>query len=380
MARAKKRADGRYTCSLDIGTDADGKRVRRVFYGSTVQEAREKRDEYVRGQLKKEPAQDGITLSEWSDRWIGLYNSGIARRTRDRKRAALRQITNALGEHRLADITHADVQAYMNTREGKSRADISLHKGILFGLFDTAMLNHLITENPCVGLRLPKAGQYHGHRALDEQEQAVILAAAPHHRAGLWALLMMCAGLRREEMAALRWEDIDLEAGTISVSRAAEMDSLGSVKETKTEAGARIVPIPKPLREALERVPARDRHALVCVNASGGPLSLTAYRQGWSSFMLVCLRVANGIRPYSTVQGWKSGSDARVTRGFACTAHDLRYTYATVLYDADVDVKTAQYLMGHKDFSVTMRIYTQLSERKKAASIARLSEKFSEIW
>ena len=297
-----------------------------------------------------------------------------------RKRAAVKQVVVKLGSQRIADITHADVQAYMNTREGMSRADIALHKGILVGLFETAKLNKLVTENPCVGIRTPKAGAYKGHRALESWEQSVILEAAPHHRAGLWALLMMCAGLRREEMAALRWEDVDLGAGTIAVSRAAEMDSAGSVKGTKTEAGVRIIPVPEPVRDALVCVPARDRHGLVCVNANGGPLSLTSYRQGWQSFMLVCLRVANGIRPYSTVQGWRSSSDKRVTRSFSCTAHDLRYTYATVLYDADVDVKTAQYLMGHKDFSVTMRIYTQLSEQKKAASIAKLSDRFSEIW
>lgn len=379
MARAKKRADGRYTCSLDVGRDGK-KRQRIVFYGRTVDEARAARDEYVRTRMRKLEQEDGLTLGQWAERWIGLYNSGIARRTMARKQAALRQIVAVLGSKELSDITHADIQAYMNTREGKSRADISLHKGILSGLFETAMLNKLVKENPCAGIRSPKAGQYHGHRALDEWEQSVIIAAAPHHRAGLWALLMMCCGLRREEMAALHWEDVDLEAGTITVARAAEMDAKGTTKSTKTEAGTRTLPVPPPVRIALEGVPARARKGLVCTNASGGALTLTSYRQAWESFLLVCLRAANGIRPYGTVQGWRSGRDSRVTRAFTCTAHDLRYTYATVLYDADVDVKTAQYLMGHKDFSVTMRIYTQLSEKKKVASIARLSERFSEIW
>ena len=55
------------------------------------------------------------------------------------------------------------------------------------------------------------------------------------------------------------------------------------------------------------------------------------------------------------------------------TAHQLRHTYATMLYDADVDVKTAQKLLGHKDLSVTMKIYTNLSEKKEAIGIERLN-------
>ena len=96
--------------------------------------------------------------------------------------------------------------------------------------------------------------------------------------------------------------------------------------------------------------------------------------------MLVCLRVANGIKPYSTVQGWRSERDPRVTRTFACTAHDLRYTCATALYDIDVDVKTMQYVMGHTDFRMTLRIYTQLSEERKRDGLAKVSESLSGLW
>lgn len=337
----------------------------------------QKRDEYVRRAI---PEAGGDTFAEWAREWMRVYNADIAPRTRARKEAALRSVLAAFGDRKLGSIKAKDVQAYMNTRAGYSRADISLHKNILKGVFDTARQNGLIDGDPTDGLRSPKAGQYHGHRALTQEEQRVILEAAPYHRAGLWALLMMCAGLRREEMAALRWEDVDLQAGTVSVSRASEMDAAGSDRETKTEAGQRTVPIPAPLRAALERVPERARKGRVCVNASGGPLSLTSYRQGWSSFMLVCLRAANGIRPYSTVQGWRSERDARVRQAFSCTAHDLRYTYATALYDIDVDVKTMQYVMGHTDFRMTLRIYTQLSEERKRDGLAKVSESLSGLW
>ena len=60
------------------------------------------------------------------------------------------------------------------------------------------------------------------------------------------------------------------------------------------------------------------------------------------------------------------------------TAHQLRHTYATMLYDAGVDVKTAQDFLGHADPTVTMNIYTHLSSQKKESAIQALQQHFSD--
>ena len=56
--------------------------------------------------------------------------------------------------------------------------------------------------------------------------------------------------------------------------------------------------------------------------------------------------------------------------------YDLRHTYCSMLYDADVDVKTAQYLMGHATLEMTLKIYTHLSEQKKQRSYEKLMKYF----
>lgn len=60
--------------------------------------------------------------------------------------------------------------------------------------------------------------------------------------------------------------------------------------------------------------------------------------------------------------------------GFEFTYHQLRRTYATILYSADVDALTAKSLLGHSDVKVTIGIYTHLEERKKQLSIDKLNE------
>ena len=60
------------------------------------------------------------------------------------------------------------------------------------------------------------------------------------------------------------------------------------------------------------------------------------------------------------------------------TAHQLRHTYATMLYDAGVDVKTAQDFLGHADPTVTMNIYTHLSSQKKEKAVQALQQHFAD--
>lgn len=381
---AKKRSDGRFSVPLDIGTDANGKRIRKYFYGATATEAKRKRNEYVKSHPMGSPLDHANdTLEQWCDWWYPLYNTGLAKRTQATREIARRQIMNfsmngcRFGSMQLASVKASHVRAYMNTLEGKDKSTISLHKSMLNRMFNAALADGIVIANPCAGVESPKARRREGHRLLAQWEQDLIVKAYPHHRAGLWAMLMMYAGLRREEMAALRWDDIDMEAKALTVQRASEMNSKGEMKEAKTDAGFRTIPLVPPLYKALDAVLSHNRCGYVCTNAQGGTLTITSYRQAWDSFMLVCVRALNDKTPYGQTVGWRRDKEKNL-KEFSCTAHDLRYTYATILYDAGVDVQTAAYLLGHSDVTVTMKIYTQLSEKTKTVSMDKLMSFFSE--
>ena len=75
----------------------------------------------------------------------------------------------------------------------------------------------------------------------------------------------------------------------------------------------------------------------------------------------------------------RSRSNPKIVAMEPFTAHQLRHSYATMLYDADVDVKTAQKLLGHADFGVTMKIYTHLSAEKETAGIEKLNEHLDQL-
>ena len=208
---------------------------------------------------------------------------------------------------------------------------------------------------------------------ITEEQRELILNTWEGHRMGVPALIMLYCGLRRGEMLALLWSDIDFKAKTLSVSKSADMPTNATtVKKPKTKAGTRIVPIPDAILPALQKARREAISMYVCPAVNTGDImSAQAYSEAWKSYMHY-LNIEAGGRD-------RSRSNPKVVAMEPFTAHRLRHSYATMLYDADVDVKTAQKLLGHADFSVTMKIYTHLSAEKETAGIEKLNEHLDQL-
>ena len=187
---------------------------------------------------------------------------------------------------------------------------------------------------------------------------------------GVAVLVMLFCGLRRGEIVALTWNDVDFDAMTISVSKAATFgQNQANIKRPKTAAGNRIVPFPAQLLPIF-REARRNKSLYVCPTADGSMMTNTAWTTSWNSYMHY-LNIQAGGRDASR-------SNPKVVAMDRFTAHQLRHTYATMLYDAGVDVKTAQDFLGHADPTVTMNIYTHLSSQKKEKAILALQQHFSD--
>lgn len=385
MAR-KKREDGRVQVQLDLGVDRDGKRLRKSFYGKSLTEARMRRDAWIK-QRDAAPEPTSVTLEEWSKQWLESTKDTTEPSTYRQRRSAIRQqniaVINgqAFGGMDMREIKPIHIQTYLNGLADMSKGTIKHRRFVLHSIMDTALANDIIKKSPWQSIRAPK-GTYEGHRALGRDEQNLVLDMLGHHRCGIWALTMMFTGMRREELAALDARDIDWDARQIYVHRALRMADGGTEKEPKTEAGERVVPIFDTLYEPLKAFVGDKKNGLLFRAAKGGVLTETAFAQAWVSYMLAIERHINGIEPCEDTKGYRraatikrfetDGIEYREPTPF--TPHDLRYTYATILYDAEVDVKTAAYLLGHADITVTMAIYTKLSAKKKQKGLDALHE------
>lgn len=373
-----ERADGRIQVTYTDGVRQDGKPNRIAFYGKTRSEAIAKREAYI-AERKAGILPDGkkLTVSQWTDMWKAMYKPNA-----DDYAPYINKLKHDLGRFGIREVQEANLVASLSTFSGKSTSGATKYRMIIKQVFHKAKKNHLIPDDPSEDLELPDNTTQGSHRALERWESDAIINGWQLHRAGRWAMIMLLAGLRRGEMAALDWEDIDLNKRIISVRKAATLrGGQTTIKDTtKTEAGQRDLPICEPLYQMLCKTPQSDRHGPVCLSAKNKRLTAHAIKKGWKTFCTYITRSLNneevsqqGRRTDCAQDKFQTGTqknDKRIV--FNCRPHDLRHTYATALYDAGVDLKSAQYYLGHTDITMTQELYTHLSQERKNVSRSQL--------
>ena len=358
------------------GRDKYGRRIRKKFTGRTEAEAILKRATYEQERALGIPDySDSITVEEWVEMWKRTYKSKLHGTNKVSYENAIARLIKDVGPMRICAVRNIHLQNSLMKMSGKSESATVKYRMVLQQIFKKARQNKIIREDPAEELDLPDTSAGVGHRALKRWETEHITENWTEHRTGVWMMIMLYAGLRRSEMIALDWDSVDLEKRNINVHRAAEIIVNQSViKEiTKTEAGKRQVPICEPLYVALSGIPKKKRQGPVCLSAHGKQISQSAFDRGIEGFNTAMERILNGEPPNQ--QGRRSDKEKKPTpeemtnrKRFSVKAHDLRYTFATALYDAGIDVKSAQYYLGHSDVRTTMNIYTQLSDERKKAS------------
>src|SRR5215218_1750615 len=258
-SRDGRRCNCQPTYQASVWSARETKRIRKTF--QTLAEARawssETQTGVRRGTLRA-PAH--TTVQDAADELIAGMKSGRVRnRSGDLyKPSAIRSYEAALRDHvvprigrrRLGDVQHRDVQRIADELLAEGRDPSTIRNALmpLRVIFRRAVEDGDLAVNPCTHLRLP-AVRGRRERIASPDEAQRLLAALPERDRPIWATALY-AGLRRGELMALRWEDIDLAGGIIRVERA--YDDKGRVEiEPKSRAGFRAVPIVGALRDAL---------------------------------------------------------------------------------------------------------------------------------
>lgn len=368
-AKYKKRPDGNYQTSITTGRRPDGKPIRKTIYAKTIKELEAKAAEY-RQQLEHGTlSSDGkMTFAELAALWIKDYTPNISEKVRKDYAAIIKNHLNpVIGCRKLKDLKKHDLQAILNnlSADGKARSTMQKIKIVAASILELAADNDITPRNMFAKVKVPD-GNRKERQPLTPAQKQLVVDTWQGHRMGFPALLMLYCGLRRGELIALTWRDIDPKEKTITINKAAGFNgNAGKVKAPKSKAGERVIPIPDMLMPAV--LACRKKAAmLVCpAQQTGGMMSDTAFRRAWESY-----------QHYLNIQaGGKdaSRSNPKVLAIEEFTAHQMRHSYATTLYDAGVDILTAQRLLGHADVQTTMEIYTHLSKQKEQNSIASLN-------
>jgi integrase len=270
-AQSGGRCSCRPTYQASVWSARDGRRIKKSF--RTLAEAKawraEAQSEIRRGTLRA-PSQ--LTLREVAEAWLaGAREGSIRNRSGDRYKpsvlrsyeASLRlRVLPALGGRKLSEIRRSDLQDFADglLAECTDASTILNTLMPLRAIFRRAVARGDVAVNPTTELELP-AVRGRRDRIASPEEASKLVEALPEQDRGLWAAALY-GGLRRGELQALRWDDVDLAKGVIRVERAWDVRE-GEI-EPKSRAGRRPVPIAAVLRDHLvEHKQRRDNAGLV---------------------------------------------------------------------------------------------------------------------
>ena len=321
-----------------------------------------------------EAGRDFARPDGWSELWLTTYKAGARSGTKQMYISILGQhILPAIGEMPLKKVCQVDIQQILNSAKNwefkNKKGEVvksgvmsdSMQKKILMTLdqiFETAVENHLVAANPCKGIRVAKTQQTEKIKYLSEAQQDELLHAVSGTRAELFCALGLYAGLRREESLALTWLDVDWVNRRLRIHNTVEFGANQGriVTMTKTAAGQRVIPIAPPLLDLLKTAnPEQADTGVTVIRRRDAAKNYTIHSE------MICPSFAGEVMSKSSFARMWQTVEKRVS--FRVTSHMLRHTYCTRLHAAGVDLRTAQYLMGHADIQVTAKIYTHIEDK-----------------
>jgi integrase len=317
-----------------------------------------------------------MTVRDWLTTWLDAIRDEVSPKSHERYEEIVGHfLIPTFGNLPLMKLAQMHIQdAYTRwasdgRRDGKSgglspRTRRHIHR-IFSGALARAVEQQLIARNPCDAFRrrLPKV-EPEDMQTLTVSEAQHLLDAIRHTRVYWPTLIALATGMRRGEILALRWRNVDLDRGSVRVVESLEQTKAGLRFKSPKNDKARAVTLPafavdelrrlkRTQAESLFRLGVRQiGDTLLCARADGTPMpprSLThEYR-----------RVAARVKDIPRVR-----------------FHDLRHSHATALLSAGVHPKVAQERLGHSSIAVTLDLYSHVTETMQEEAAGKLDKAF----
>ena len=357
-----KEKSGRWRSVITVGRNANGSLKRKYFYGKTKKEVLDKMNDY-RYKINNDllPTDDTITVLEYLNYWLFKYKiNEVKPSTITRYEGIIRNYIKpyAIGKIKLKSIRAAAIQSLYNSliEEGKTTpSNIGTINKVLKSAFTQAIKEGYMLRNYCQFVSIPKKHKNTDIVYLSLEEQKNFINACSGVRLESLFLFALGTGLRVGELLALDWSDISFENANVMVNKSLRQEKVfksdGSssydtlIQSPKTESSNRLVPIPKNILVKLKEYKiAQNKKRL-----STGELY-------YESNLVFTTPIGTPINQSNLRKSYNRILDkANIDR---LKFHSLRHTYATRLFEQNVQIKTVQVLLGHSDITTTMNIYT----------------------
>lgn len=315
----------------------DGKR--KVFSGKT------KKDVMLKIMQFNIQQKDRLKLSYVADLWKEENWDRLRFGSFRTYSPCLERIIAKFGDRDLEDIKPKEIQLWLkDLGQTYAQKTVSNHKCLLSQIYDFAIVNlNRDIYNPCDRVKVPSGLRKSTRNALsDIERQAILSTTKDDFQLGF---IILFTGARLGEALALQKRDVDFRNNIIHITKSVGFHgNQPFINEPKTKSGNRVVPLLPQLKERLKELNLKDDDFIV---SGEKPLTKSILARRWDKF---CKE-----------------------KGIQIDRHSIRHQYATTLYEAGIDAKSAQELLGHAQIQTTMDIYTHISESKLRQDFIKLA-------
>lgn len=380
------RKDGRYVFRY---TDKKtGKR--KSVYAHSLQELRQKEKEIILNNdknLRMDKTAKNLTINDLFPEYLNTLT--VSDSTLVTYNATFRNlIKNAIGEYKVTQITPSDIKKFYAElgNKGYARTSIKRANNIINPILEMCVDDGIISKNPCRNIyRNSRYGkEIKEKQALTvEQQKDLLLFTKENPVFNIYypmLVIMFGTGVRCGELIGLTWNDVDMDAKTVSVNHQLVYKKFDGkknelrVRPPKTFSGTRIIPMSDSVYNAF--IMQKELNALLGRNGS-------KEIGGYSDFIFLS-QENNPMLPSSVdrklskiVKAYNAGRSDGTEEMPKVSAHTTRHTFCTRMVESNMNLKILQRIMGHHDVSITLQVYTHIANEKDISEEMKNCDFFS---
>ncbi|MCC2612622.1 site-specific integrase [Neorhizobium petrolearium] len=368
----RERSPGRWAIVLDVPDPATGKRRRKwhAFHGTKRQAQVEcaRLISELKGGVYIEP--DKTTVAVFLNRWLEHVKPTVSRKTHERyTELCVKALAPLLGDVTLSKLKTERIDAALSKalttgrhdgKGGLSPTTVRHMRRVLVMALNQAVTWELLAKNPAAVSKAPKQ-ERKPMLAYDAPQTAMLLQAIDGKRLHIPVLLAVMCGLRRGEIAALRWKHIDWAGARVSIIESAEQTSEGVHYKEPKSGRSRVVDLSPSVVAALKAHRARQAEGLLALGI-----------RSTDDTFIVSDHEGTPLKPRMLTDGWLRLLDRLDLPKIRF--HDLRHTHATQLLSAGVHPKIASERLGHSTIGITLDLYSHVMPGMQANAAAQIDE------
>jgi len=371
----QKRGPNTWRIFLEGGFDEGGKRKRttvtiRGRKADATAELARMEHELNTGSFV-EPSK--MTVREYLEYWLKESASRtVAPKTLQTYTQIVRtDLSPNLGHILLPKLKPLQIQMYYNQavesgrkngKGGLSPQTVLHHHRVLHKALKQAMMWQLLAANPADRVQAPRPRSQEMH-ALDEDQSLRLLKETEGTRLHVPVMIALFTGMRRGEVLALRWSDLDFDKQTLTVSRSLEQTKAGGLRFKEPKTGkVRTIALPGLAVAALRKHRTEQARHRLSLGA--------AYTD---NDLIVCAPDGQPAKPDTLTSDF---SQFRDRHGFAVRFHDLRHSHASQLLRQGVPLQVVSQRLGHAKVSITLDVYAHLLPGMQEGAVQSMDAAF----